>query len=197
MGKKIETILNILQRSAETSIHLMKIISENPYAARYRFHHLLHPDNAPKRFRHNWADLYRERQKFYSLLNKLKREGLIIKEGDSRKSIWRITERGRKHFVKRYKNKRQVELPPKEYVARKQGKALVIATFDIPEKERKKRDWLRACLISFGFSKLQKSVWIGRGGISEEFMDDLRKYKIISYVHIFTIGRSGTIVRKL
>ena len=73
---------------------------------------------------------------------------------------------------------------------------LKIIIFDIPEEERQKRDWLRSVLKNLKFSMLQKSVWVGKGKLPKEFINDLSKYKIISYVDIFAISKYGSL-RKL
>ena len=68
-----------------------------------------------------------------------------------------------------------------------------VIIFDIPEKERYKRDWIRVSLLQLGFKMLQKSVWIGKVKIPEEFINDLKFMKIHSCVHIFSAEKLGTI----
>jgi len=45
-----------------------------------------------------------------------------------------------------------------------------------------------------GFTMLQKSLWIGSNKIPEEFIEDLKEWKIIEYVHIFEVTKKGTLV---
>ena len=73
---------------------------------------------------------------------------------------------------------------------------LKIIIFDIPEKERQKRDWLRSVLKNLKFSMLQKSVWAGKIKLPKQFLEDLSKNKIIPYVDIFTISKRVSL-RKL
>jgi DNA-binding transcriptional regulator PaaX len=73
---------------------------------------------------------------------------------------------------------------------------LKVIIFDIPEKERHKREWLRVSLLALGFSFLQQSVWMGKNKIPESFIVDLRDRKLLPCVEIFEINQKGTIERK-
>ena len=65
--------------------------------------------------------------------------------------------------------------------------------FDIPEKEKWKRVWLREVLGLCGFKMLQRSVWAGKNKIPEEFLADLRNFNMLEYVHIFEVSKKGTL----
>lgn len=67
-----------------------------------------------------------------------------------------------------------------------------LVTFDVPEKEYKKRDWLRAELLAFEFKPLQKSVYIGNRPLPEEFIKDLEVRQLGNCVHILSIEKEGT-----
>lgn len=143
--------------------------------------------------------VYRHRQSLYSLLNQLKRDGLVRKKQPGRNTIWNITPRGRIHLVKigmrrsRRRGGEQLVFPSKKKYIPKPAKDFIIVAFDITETERKRRDWLRSCLVGFGFSQLQKSVWVGNWGIPEEFLRDLKDLKMFPCVHIFSVSKRGTI----
>ncbi|MCX6713757.1 MAG: hypothetical protein NTV48_01490 [Candidatus Vogelbacteria bacterium] len=77
------------------------------------------------------------------------KSGLLIREKNGRLSL---SLKGELRLL-RY----QEELKP---TARKWDRKWRIVIFDIWEKSRKKRDFLRNELIEFGFVKLQNSVWI-------------------------------------
>ena len=193
MGKAIETILEILQRQAESTVELADIMfTDRSTSYRKARRSLL---KAPPQFKTEWADWYRKRQTFYSLLNQLKREGLVKKEKRGNSSLWKITKRGILRLTEaRDKGKRETlpMLSRKKYEAEKNNELAIVA-FDIPERERKKRDWLRVHLAGLGFSSLQKSVWMGKVGIPEAFIKDLRDYEMIPYVQIFSVNKQGTI----
>lgn len=189
----VEKILEILQGQAENTVDLIDIaLSARPVSYRKARHSLLH---GPPPFKTNWADIYRQRRVFYATMNRLKRQGLVTKrKGRGRSSIWKITGRG----ISQWRSvQRQKDDPfsrkgtPAFDGARKQG--ITIVAFDIPERERRKRGWLRECLKLFDFTVLQKSVWIGRRRLPEGFIHALRERGLLKYVQIFAITRTGTI----
>jgi hypothetical protein len=128
---------------------------------------------------------------FWTLLSKLKKENLISRRRD-RKIV--ITKQGKKYL--RTKQKRPFsgkrhepeKLPDEE---------IILVIFDIPEEYKRKRDWLRFRLKQFDFKALQKSVWWGDAGLPKEFFKDLKRYKILPYVHVFSVNKKGTISRAL
>ena len=150
----------------------------------------------PRQFKVSWTDLYRERQKFYSLLNQLKRQGLVTRRKQEQSSQWRITAQGRKYLMKL---KNRPDASPKLFrraYEKKNGNSLMIVSFDVPERDRRKRNWLRMQLLALDFEMLQQSVWLGKVQIPEDFVNDLRTYEMIPYVHIFSVSKSGSIIRK-
>lgn len=116
------------------------------------------------------------------ILSRLRNQGLISRKGTRRASIWQITKQGKKFL----RNHQLIEIPEKDGIAR-----LVI--FDIPENERKKRNILRAELISYSYQRLQKSVWIGWNALPEDFVDLIDKLDLQKHVHIFSVREAGTI----
>lgn len=113
-----------------------------------------------------------------STLSRLKKRGLLSNE----KGTWSITPEGKellqhkKSQIKRYfpANTRTRSTPPKT----------MIIVFDIPEKERNYRDWLRGELISFGFEMIQRSVWFGPA-LPKEFIMYLDGHKLLKYIRFF------------
>ena len=134
------------------------------------------------------AELKKERdKKFYNLMHRLRKDCLITKK----KSSWAITKKG-KQKLDGLKERKEVFIPKKKYLI-KEGRELNIIIFDIPEEQRRKRDWLRETLIQLGFSKLQQSVWISKNKLPEELLKDLQTFRILEYVEIFSITKTGTI----
>lgn len=135
----------------------------------------------------SFYEIEREKQQvFYTLLNRMKREGLISKKQSPKGTLWYRTVKGLKKLgliKKRRKNRYSVA----------KEKTLKIITFDIPETLKNKREWLRETLRFLEFKMLQKSVWIGASAIPEDFMLDLRDGGLLSYIHIFEIGARGTL----
>ena len=63
----------------------------------------------------------------------------------------------------------------------------IMVLFDIPERKRKTRTWLRLQLKLWDFEMLQQSVWLGRGPLPKEFTNRLRMLNIQEGVKIFKI----------
>ena len=133
-----------------------------------------------------------ELKRIENLIYRLKKDGLIKKvDSPNGNPILTITAKGRRKrdlLEKSY----TLQLPDKNYDSEKSSD-LIIISFDISEKERHKRDWLRSVLKNLGLRMLQRSVWIGKVKISEDFLNDLRKINIINSVEIFSVGKTGTI----
>jgi len=190
-----EKILDYLQMQAEGTVDLIDtLLSDRRTAMMKARRSLVH---GPPKFEKRWADVYRERRSFHSLMNRLKRDGLITKKGEGRGSDWHITKAGVRHLERLKENPRvSTQLPSRRY-AKKKSASLVIVTFDIPERERRKRNWLRVQLVALGFEMLQKSVWIGKVQIPDDLVIDMKKCDLIPCVHILSIHKSGSIVKKL
>lgn len=134
-----------------------------------------------------------ERERFYALLSRLKKQGFIASDSGRgrRQSRWSITRRGlKKLFMIREKNR--FSLAQVSYVPEKDSVVRVVV-FDIPERERYKRVWLRTALLALGFSLCQQSVWVGKLKIPKQFLEDLRDREMLSYVQIFEVTKEGSL----
>lgn len=129
-----------------------------------------------------------ERHRFYNLLYKLSREGLIARTKEDK---WEVRKKGIEKF-EALKSRSNTNLPDRKYKLQRNTEITIVA-FDIPEIYRSKRDWLRKIISSLGFSKIQKSVWIGKAKLPEQLIEDLHKANILPYLEIFTINKKGTI----
>ena len=128
-------------------------------------------------------DIKKARRNFYSLLSKMKIDDLISSKGDQ----LRLTRRGNAR-IREFKN----NLPVSSY--RKEEDAnLKIFVFDIPERHRHKRDWLRQVLVNLGFWSIQKSVFVGKSKLPQEFMEDIKSMGIIDNVDILVITKTGSL----
>ena len=127
------------------------------------------------------SDYQFKRQTFSVILTRLQKQGLIERKNNK----WGITNFGKK-IITKIKGVGMTALSKKDGILR-----LVI--FDIPERERKKRDWIRLELTACDFKPLQKSVWIGDRALPQEFLENLAELNLLSRVHIFTIKNKGTI----
>lgn len=193
MSRVIEKILTVLQRQTEFTAGLLDAALAPKgkifYRKQYRF-----STYGPQRFKTEWAEWYRERQSFYSLLNQMKRDGLIEKRGTGKNNPWSITVRGRDKLSRQTtpKERRPGGILMRVYPEERYP-GVVIVAFDIPEKMRKKRQWLRENLIALDLTLLQKSVWMGAGRLPQEFINDLRAQHILKFIHIFSVDKHGAI----
>ena len=133
----------------------------------------------------------RAKQRYYNLIYKLKRDNLIKETVRGNKKVFALTKMG-KTKLSLLKERNSKKLPGTSYPKEESNK-LVIVAFDIPEKEKRKREWLRACLRNLGLKMVQKSVWTGKIKIPKGLVDDLFKLKLIDFVEIFEISKTGSL----
>ncbi|MDP3770075.1 MAG: hypothetical protein U1A25_03440 [Candidatus Sungbacteria bacterium] len=125
-----------------------------------------------------------------SLLSRLKRQGLVERHGVRGKSSWALTFKGRQWLQEKNNKEFSSFVAPPDGVAR-----LVI--FDIPEYDRRKRDVIRAELISCNFQKLQRSVWIGYNPLPENFIELIDTLHLKGNVHLFSVREFGTLTKRV
>ncbi len=180
----VEKILGILQTQAEISTHLLDVFLSASYGSSSR-----KLKRGPRSFKTNWAEDYRETQRFYAFMNRLKQEGFVVRESRGKESWWEITKKGEEKW-KKLQEKAWWHVP--DYATEDDGIVRIIA-FDVPERERRNRIWLQAVLKRLGFTPIQKSVLMGTCRLPEAFLQDLRKKRMLSYIHIFEAGKRGTL----
>lgn len=128
-----------------------------------------------------------KRKQCAKMIYYLKKSGLIAEK----KGIFNITKRGREK-KKQLIEKSLKSLPIIDYPKIKSNQPILIS-FDIPEKERGKRDWLRDALNYLDFKMVHKSVWLGFVKAPEEFVRDLSRIGLTDFIEIIEISRSGTL----
>jgi len=177
-------ILEALVDGAKESIYLLVAIQEAGYGASRKKIERKIEEVRSRGFLHNHPrDFERKRRNFYSMLSKLKKDGIIDKNG----AKWIVTAKGKARL-----RGATDSLPSKKYKTGNDA-TLKIVIFDIPEAERAKRDWLRSQLRNIGFQIIQRSVWAGKKKIPEAFLKDLRDMRILEYIEIFTVTKGGSI----
>lgn len=186
----IEAILDVLRGGAEASVALFELMASPSAGPRWK---VVREMERRRRFGAEKAAAFRDRQRFYSLLSYLKQQGLVESKKEGTQSLWKITKKGlQKLNLLRERNRYSKESAA--YPESKTETNLKIVAYDIPAGDgQKKRDWLRWALRNLGFTMLQKSVWVGRNKIPEEFLRDLRERKLLPYVQIFEVVKQGTL----
>lgn len=135
----------------------------------------------------------RLRRRYDNTLAWLKREGLIIASRKTKEGVsWpSLTHKGLSCLQKL--RKRTKNQPPSPVYPTTKTKNEIIVIFDIPERERLKRSWLRLVLRNAGFRMIQKSVWMGRSKFPRDFLEDLHRMGILEFVEIFEVTKLGTL----
>ena len=191
MAKFVELVLAALQFQAEGLLTIADILLSTPEETRRWFHRI--PAYEKHWFKTDWAETYRNRQQFYRTLNHLKHQGLAAKRKVKGEPHWTLTSSG-KEKVRKYEQMRKDPFSSRTITfSQSRGEGTTIVAFDIPEKERRKRDWIRMCLRGMGFEMLQQSVWVAQGSVDEEFLHALLERKLLGYLHIFAVTKQGII----
>jgi len=134
----------------------------------------------------------KEKLSYYrNFICRLKRDGLIRERADEKKGRFVLTKQGDEKVIE-LKEKIKVGLPDKKYDV-KSSERFTLVIFDIPEVDRRKRDWIRDVLRNMKFNMVQKSVWIGKVIIPKEFINCLFKMRMLGYVEIFEISKTGSL----
>lgn len=110
---------------------------------------------------------------FNSNLHRLKKKGIL--SFDSEKNILI-----NKNNLKRHTLFRMIQERP-------EGDIKVMVLFDIPERKRKIRNWLRLQLKLWEFKMIQQSVWLGKGPLPKEFAGRLNLFGISKCVKILKV----------
>ena len=132
------------------------------------------------------------RKRYSKFLYRLRQDGLIKERKQKYGMLVALTSKGRKKLIV-LKERYAGRLPEVSSYDKNESDRFIIVVFDIPEKERKKRDWLRSALKSIGLKLVQKSVWMGKVKVPKDFIDDLSELKLIDYVEIFEISKTGSL----
>jgi len=107
-------------------------------------------------------------------LYRLRKRGLV----EGKDGLWKLTKRG----IIYTSNKLNFH---QNYEIKSNSPKNMIISFDIPEKQKNKRNWLRAELINLGFSLLHKSVWFGPAPLPEEFTKSIKELNLFSHMKFF------------
>ena len=121
---------------------------------------------------------------FSVILSRLKSQKLIDRKGSRRQARWVINTKGSAKIAA-YRN-------PPNIMPKQDGQARLVV-YDIPETERKKREWIRSALVVSGYNQLQRSVWLGYCPLPQKFVKKIYDFGLRTKVHIVSINKSGTL----
>lgn len=130
--------------------------------------------------------------RFHALVRYLEQDGLIEREEADEGVVWvTITGRGREK-LETLKEVIAESLPPPRYESPHALARSTIVAFSIPEKERRKRDWLRTALRNMGLELVQ-NVWMGEVALPKKFLSDIRDLGLTEFINIFQVGSKGSL----
>jgi DNA-binding PadR family transcriptional regulator len=199
-GDKTLKLLEILKEAALDTADLLDAFITSGYGASLDTIQSKAADSSFRsRFKSDISknEIKKEYNRFYSMVRRLEKDGLIEKKGKEKnkgkKNFFMITQKGKEKigFLRNVK-KRMGSLPSSDYKGRKSNRVTIVM-FDIPEKERNKRAWLRSILGRMKFEMIQKSVWMGKVTLPKEFLNDLKDLKLIDFIEIFEITKTGSL----
>lgn len=130
-------------------------------------------------------------RRYHNILSWLRRDGLVVEIVEDNEKILYLTSSGRRK-LQNLRERKKRSFPSGKYQVVPMDR-FIIVTFDIPERERRKREWLRSVLKYLGFLMIQKSVWIGKSKITKKLLLDFRQIKLSRYVEIFEITKVGSL----
>ncbi|MEX2033084.1 MAG: CRISPR-associated endonuclease Cas2 [Candidatus Colwellbacteria bacterium] len=185
-GDLTKRILEHLMDASSDIVYIFAAIVASPYGSSRK-----HIERKMRELREGGATakleiekIKQKQQNFYSMLYQLEKEGFIKKTKD-RKLL--ITVLGKEKY------KKILSRLPKRHHKPQADTSLKVVIFDIPEKEKHKRGWLRDQLRDLGFKMIQKSVWMGKKKIPKEFLEDIKDLNLLAYIEIFAITKTGSI----
>ncbi len=68
----------------------------------------------------------------------------------------------------------------------------LILMYDVIEEKKKERDWFRRQLKNFGYTMIQRSVWVGPSPLSKEFLDYVKLIGLKDHLKIFKLAKAYT-----
>ncbi|MEA3295905.1 MAG: hypothetical protein U9Q27_02075 [Patescibacteria group bacterium] len=110
---------------------------------------------------------------------RLQKQGLIRKSENEK---FQLTAEG-EEIIAYIKNRYSI-------LNKKWDKKIRVVIFDIPEKEKKFRNWFRTELGLLLFKQLQKSVYVGKYSIPDDLYQNIIKNNFFKNIHIFTINEA-------
>lgn len=124
-----------------------------------------------------WGKDYpkRNKQTIYNTINRMEKDGYLEE----------VEERGQKRYRATLKGKAKIFAYLKK--DKKWDGKWRIVVFDIPEKQKKMRNYFRGCLIGLGFRKLQESVWISPYNIADTVEELIDLCKAKEFVHYLLV----------
>ncbi|MDO8470318.1 MAG: hypothetical protein Q7S84_04920 [bacterium] len=131
------------------------------------------------------------RLRYQQTISRLVRGGLVERVGNRKNARFRLSLRGIREFKKRAEHPQPPD--PRIYPSEPARTAITIVSYDIPERDRWKRTWIRSVLVSLGYRMVHQSVWVGTRKLPDRFLKDARELGILHCMEIFEVSKTGTL----
>lgn len=189
-GEILLKALNLLEEGAMNQVDFFNAVLESGYGASMsKLEYQFNKQNRKRNLNKSKKDELRFRKKRLSVfISKMKHDGLICGIKNDGNSIF-ISQKGKQKL-----NILKNSLPSRQYKAVKQTNSVIIS-FDIPERLRRKRNWLREVIKNLGFEMIHQSVWVGKIKIPIAMITDLESLKILEFIEIFEVTRTGSLTK--
>ncbi len=183
-GGLLLRVLDMLSEGAVELAEIAEVLMTSSYGTSARgLEYAMRKKRAQRAYRTTHSQ---DRQRAWNMLHRLRRDKLILE----RRDLFSLSKKGRcklasllaKSAIRRIADYQAI--PSAE---------LIMVSFDIPEAQRAKRNWLRLVLKHMGFSKIHASLWTGHKKLPRDFIDALAHMEIASHVEIFTVEKNGSL----
>ena len=127
-----------------------------------------------RKARQNWL----KKKTLQTNILRLEKQGLIAKE--PKRKVYFLTQEGKEiatYIKDRY-----------GLLSKKWDGKIRMVIFDVPEKKKYLREWLRRELFLLQYRELQKSVYIGKYPLPKDLYQEIIRERLDDYVFIFTIS---------
>lgn len=126
-----------------------------------------------------WWDNKNKRKKLYKTISNLLRSGYIQRKISKKSTGFIITPKGEKKLLKiNLKELKKTKLPNDQWL---------MVFFDIPEKEKTRRELFRRTLKYLGFAPLQKSIWVTRYSLLDELKKIIKIQNLQKYAKLLIV----------
>ncbi|MEJ0001812.1 MAG: CRISPR-associated endonuclease Cas2 [bacterium] len=68
----------------------------------------------------------------------------------------------------------------------------LLVMFDVPVAQKAEREWFRFHLKKFGYSMIQKSVWVGPSPLPKDFLEYMKEIKLKECIKTFKLAKPYT-----
>lgn len=121
-----------------------------------------------------------KKQSINNAVYRLTKNGYVSKNSDS----FILLPKGRKYI-----ENKKMKMVTFESPFKKNSPKNLLVMFDIPEDKKSEREWFRFQLRQFGYTMIQKSVWVGPSPLPNEFLDYTKKLNLKKCIKTFKLEK--------